>query len=131
MTLLILLAVAVAYAYQNANRLADWYAAFAWQHLPPTASSFAPVPSASGAYFYCAREVVHRMKGDLSVETFPDEGQAHTTTVGENAFRVEAFVDQATGDGTPARFEFTCRVHFDDGRWALDDLQLQPLAASR
>src|SRR5688572_10708659 len=45
-------AVTAQFAYRNATDLADWYASFAARFLPDGASSFAPVETEPGAYFY-------------------------------------------------------------------------------
>ncbi|HET7321389.1 MAG TPA: hypothetical protein VFI96_02765, partial [Longimicrobiaceae bacterium] len=119
------------YLYENANDVADWYATFAWQHLPAGASSFAPAPSGSGAYFYCARQVVKQMKGELAVQTFPAPEEGETVALGNSRYRIRAYVDQADRAGDRARFDFTCSVRYDGGRWVLEELELEPRAAGR
>lgn len=116
-------------AYRNAALLADWYAGFAARHLPTAASSLAPASSAMGAFFYCARQVAHRMD-EFSVETFPSEEESRFVKIGTDHYRIESSVEQSRADGGSARVVFVCTAHFDRGRWVLDDLTIPQLAGS-
>ena len=119
--------VAAGAAVRNAPRLADWYAGFAAQHLPPTASSYAPASTATGAFFYCARQVARRM-GGLSIETFPSQEESRLVEIGTDSYRIESSVEQSRADGGSIRVAFVCTTHFDRGRWVLDDLTVPAMA---
>ena len=114
-------------AVRNAPQLADWYAGFAAQHLPVGASSYAPVSTATGAFFYCARQVARRM-GGLSIETFPSQEESSLVEIGTDRYRIESSVEQSRADGGSLRVEFVCTTHFDSGRWVLDDLTMPAMA---
>lgn len=124
------LLVGVGLAYRNAPELADWYASFAAENLPAGASSFAPVDTDSGAFFYCARQVARRMNGEFSVETFASPDDSELTQLGEGRYRIESFVDETREDGRRVRYSFVCRVAFERGRWILEDLDLSPRFAT-
>lgn len=114
----------VGIGYRNAPRLADWYASFAAQNLPESASSFAPAETAAGAFFYCARQVAKEMDGDFSVETFPSQEDSELVALGGGRYRIASFVDETRQDGTRVRYEFVCSVAYESGRWVLEDLDL-------
>lgn len=116
------------YAYQNAGRIADWYAAFAAQHLPAGASSLAPAATESGAFFFCVRQVVRRIPGELSVATFPTLQESQTASLGESRYRIESFVDEDRLDGEQVRHDFSCTARFDRSRWVLEELKLEQYA---
>ena len=111
-------------AYRNADSLAYWYADFAARHLPSSLSSWAPVDTDAGAFFYCARQVARRMDGEFSVETFPSLDQSRSVTLGEGRYRIASFVEEAREDGDRVRHEFVCTVQYARGRWVLEDLEL-------
>lgn len=119
-----LLVLGLSYGYRNAPLLADWYANFAAENLPASASSFAPAETESGAFFYCARQVARRMDGKFSVETFPSEEDSELTSLGSGKYRVQSFVDETREDGSRVRYTFICNVAFDRGRWTLENLDL-------
>lgn len=119
-----LLLVGVHYGYRNAPLLADWYANFAAENLPPGASSFAPTHTQDGAYFYCARQVSKRMRGDYSVETFPGQRESELTQLGGGKYQVVSFVDETRLDGRRVRYSFVCTVAFEGGRWTLEQLDI-------
>lgn len=130
MLVVVLLATgAVGLAYRHAPTLADWYAGFAAQYLPDAASSFGPAATEAGAFFYCARQVSRRMEGEFSVETFPSRESARTTELGVGRFQFVSYVDEARLDGSRVRYQFTCTVHFERGRWVLQELELTPRLA--
>jgi hypothetical protein len=110
--------------YRNAPQLADWYANFAAENLPASASSFAPTESEAGAFFYCARQVARRMNGQFSVETFPSQQESELRSLGAGRYRVESFVDETREDGSRVRYVFVCSVTYDRGRWVLEQLDL-------
>lgn len=118
------LLLGIQYAYRNAPMLADWYAGFAAENLPATASSFAPTETEAGAFFYCARVVARRMNGAYSVETFPSQEESELTALGNGKYRVESFVDETREDGQRVRYTFVCNASFAHGRWVLDRLDL-------
>jgi hypothetical protein len=110
---------------RNAPALADWYAGFAAERLAQQFSSFAPVATDVGAYFFCARHVARQMDGENSVETFPSPGQSTVQTLGDQRFRIVSFVDQARESGEQVRHEFTCTVRRDQGRWVMEELEVE------
>lgn len=116
-------AVVGQFAYRNATELADWYASFAARFLPEGASSFAPVESEPGAFFYCARQVSRKMPGEHSVETFDADG-SRTVPLGSGRYRVESAVDQDRRSGERVRHAFVCTVRFEAGRWVLEELEV-------
>ena len=118
-----LLLVAAGTAYRKAGVIADWYASFAAEHLPPAASSFAPASTSTGAFFYCARQVARRM-GELSVETFPSQEESRLIGLGPDSYRIESSVEQSKSGGGHTRIGFVCTTHFDHGRWVLDKLEM-------
>ena len=120
----LMLATVVGYGYRNAPLLADWYAGFAADNLPEAASSFAPTETETGAYFYCARQVAKRMRGQFSVETFPSQDESQTRELGTGKYQVESYVDEARADGQRVRYTFVCTVNYDRGRWVLEKLDL-------
>ena len=120
----VILLTAVGLGYRNAPQIADWYAGFAARNLPASASSFAPTESESGAYFYCARQVVRRMAGEFSVETFPAQQESDLVALGDGRYRVESFVDETREDGTRVRHQWTCSVAYQRGRWVLEELDV-------
>ncbi|HEX6071301.1 MAG TPA: hypothetical protein VFZ18_15820 [Longimicrobiaceae bacterium] len=119
-----LLLVGIHYGYRNAPLLADWYASFAAENLPAGASSLAPTDTEDGAYFYCARQVSKRMRGDYSVETFPSQQESELTRLGDGKYQVESFVDETRLDGQRVRYSFVCTAAFDGGRWTLEKLDI-------
>ena len=123
------LLLAAGLAYRNATGLADWYAAFAARYLPEGASSFAPASTPRGAYFYCARQVSRRMHDHHGVETYPGEDVARTVSLGDGPLPHRSFVDEARATASQRRYDFVCTVHFDAGRWVLEELQVQQYAA--
>jgi hypothetical protein len=127
----VLLVVGLQYAWRNAPLLADWYAGFAAQNLPETASSFAPTHTDDGAYFFCARQVAKRMPGEFSVETFAATNDTETTELGEGKYRISSFVDETREDGRRVRYTFVCTVSYERGRWTLDQLDLNERFATR
>jgi hypothetical protein len=110
---------------RNAPALADWYAGFAAERLAQQFSSFAPVATDAGAFFFCARQVARQMEGDYSVETFPSAAESTMQTLGYQRFRIVSFVDQARENGEKIRHEFTCTVRHDRGRWVMEELELE------
>lgn len=116
-------------AYLNAPVIADWYAGFAARHLPGAMSSWAPTETEQGAFFYCARQVARKMDGDFSVETFAAPDESRTEPLREGGYRIVSWVDEARADGARVRHAFACTVHYEKGRWALDDLQLEQYAS--
>jgi hypothetical protein len=113
---------------RNAPALADWYAGFAAERLAQQFSSFAPAATDVGAYFFCARHVARQMDGDYSVETFPSPRESTIQTLGDQRFRIVSFVDQARESGDRVRHGFTCTVRRDQGRWVMEELELERLA---
>lgn len=126
------LALAVAmvsrFAYLNSTALADWYANFAARYLPGDASSYGPSDSEAGAFFYCARQVARKIDERLSVETF-DGTSARTERLGDRRYRVRSLVDVARRSGEQLRHDFVCTVRYERGRWVLEELTLEQLAA--
>jgi hypothetical protein len=120
--------LAVNFAYRNAAALADWYAAFAAQHLSESASSLAPTDSETGAFFYCARQVARRMQGDFSVETF-SQAEGEKERLGDGRYRIRSSVEEARLTGKSVRHQFTCTVRLHRGRWVLEDLKLKEYTA--
>ena len=120
----VLLLLGVGLGYRNAPRIADWYAGFAAENLPATASSFAPTETETGAFFYCARQVARKMNGQFSVETFPSEEESELVALGDGRYRVESFVDETREDGSRVRYAFVCNVAYQRGRWVLEQLDL-------
>lgn len=104
--------------------MADWYAGFAAQHLPSDLSSFAPVDTERGAFFFCARQVAREMEGKFSVETFPSIAESEMEVLGEGRYRIRAWVDEARADGQRVRHEFDCTVKYGAGRWEMEKLEL-------
>lgn len=125
--LTVMLLLAVNFAYRNAAALADWYAAFAAQHLSESASSLAPTGSEDGAFFFCARQVAKRMPGDFSVETF-SKAEGHKERLGDGRYRIRSSVEEARLTGDNVRHQFTCTVRFLRGRWVLEELSLREYA---
>lgn len=121
---------AVGLAYRHAPALADWYAGFAARYLPGAASSYAPASTEDGAFFYCARQVSRKMEGEFSVETFPARQNGETVELGEGRYRIASFVDEARIDGERVRYNFTCTVQFQRGRWVLQELEVTPRLAA-
>jgi len=117
--------------YRNADSIAFWHASFAGRYLPSTLSSWAPTDTDVGAFFYCARQVARRMDGDFSVETFPSPDEGRSLSLGEGRYRIVSFVDEAREDGGRVRHDFVCTVHFERGRWVLEDLDLTASLATR
>jgi hypothetical protein len=126
-----LLLVGAQYGVRNAPLIADWYASFAAENLPASASSFAQLENEAGAFFYCARQVAKRMNGQYSVETFPSQQESDLTPLGEGRYQVESFVDEMREDGSQVRYTFTCNVTYARGRWVLDKLDLTERYATR
>ncbi len=110
--------------YRNADSIASWYADFAARRLPSSLSSWAPTDTDAGAFFFCARQVSRRMDGDLSVETFPSLDQTRSVTLSEGRYRIASFVEEAREDGERVRHQFVCTVHFERGRWVLENLDM-------
>jgi hypothetical protein len=123
--LLLIVAGGSSLLVRNAPALADWYAGFAAERLTQQFSSFAPVATNAGAYFFCARQVARQMDGDYSVETFPSPAESTMETLGDQRYRIVSFVDQAREGGERVRHEFTCTVRRDRGRWMMEELELE------
>ncbi|HEU4753429.1 MAG TPA: hypothetical protein VFU47_10020, partial [Armatimonadota bacterium] len=66
----------------------------------------------------------------FSVETFPDGAHSSTVSLGEGRYEVRSFVDQDPEEGQRVRYDFTCRVRYDGGRWVLERLTVQNLAGT-
>src|SRR5690606_2702585 len=98
-----LIFVGVGLGYRNAPLIADWYAGFAAENLPASASSFAPTETEAGAFFYCARQVARRMNGEYSVETFAAPKESQLVSLGDGRYRIESYVDEAREDGQRVR----------------------------
>ena len=121
--------VGAQFAHRNAAELADWYADVSMRFLPSATSSLAPADTDNGAFVYCARQVARKMEGKSSVETFGGS-DTRTVVLGAGRYRIESVVDEARVGGQQVRHDFTCTVRLEEGRWVLEELQVERYAAS-
>ena len=117
------------YADRFVPAVADWYASFAAQRLPPALSRFAPAATDPGAHFFCARRVVKELHEDGSVATFASAEETHTVPLGDGRFEVRSFVDEAREGGWQVRHGFVCTVRYQRGRWTLENLSMENYTA--
>lgn len=109
----------------RAAEFADWYAGFAARHLPEQASSFVLADTERGAFLFCARHVAKSIAGNDSIETFPSLSESDSDDLGDGRYRIRAWVDEARADGAQVRHAFTCTVRLEQGRWALEHLDVE------
>lgn len=120
-----LLLLAVGLAWFSRVGMTERYGEFAARNLPTPFSAFAPVETATGAFYFCARLVVKQEIPSNSVEIFPSITPENTRSLGDARYNVNAVLIENSDTGEVIEHAFSCTVQYETGRWELEELTLE------
>ncbi len=117
--------IATGLTWTDRVALTESYGEFAARRLPVAFSAFAPVETATGAFYFCARLVVKEKIPSSSVEMFPTITPDNTRALGNGRYHIEAVLTENAEDGGVLEHAFSCIVDYRMGRWVLEELELE------
>jgi hypothetical protein len=119
------LLIGVGLAWFGRVGLTERYGEFAAHNLPAAFTAFAPVETATGAFYFCARLVVKQEIPSSSVEMFPSITPENTRSLGDARYNVNAVLTENSATGEVIEHAFSCTVQYETGHWELEELTLE------
>ncbi|MQA89607.1 MAG: hypothetical protein GEU90_05165 [Gemmatimonas sp.] len=103
--------------------VADWYAQTVIEYAPEPTLRFRPGDDPQ-VFYVCAKSVIEQIEDNSSVVTFAATTEDQTVALGGGRYRVDSYVEEARVDGSTLLRSFSCIVRLDDGKWRLEELEL-------
>jgi hypothetical protein len=119
--------LAVNYSDRYLPAVSDWYLDQAVPELAPVTTELTAAPVEERAYYLCVRSVVKRIEEEGAIATFAGPLESRMSRMEDGRYRVNSYLVESSEAGERRLRSFTCVVRGEGGRWAVDQLALEPV----